>query len=459
MKNYYKILLCISLFFSFIFLNFHYALADDYDIYVDIDNDDDEDGDEDNPFNTIVEALEEADDGDEIFIKEGDYDEDLTIDKEIKIYGESVDDVLIDGQITIEENVEIEDLTIDGNVIIEGSADASFDNLVIKEADQIAIDAYEGSGEIIVKNSIIKKAGTKGFYMQAGRDIVISGCTVYDNAEEGIDLRSNVDGTISGNTVYDNGESGLEFIIGNSSLVIKNNTFKNNGSSGIAAQYYKSVDDKGKISIASNTATGNDKYGLDCNTPQGGSPSDNYWSGSLSVDKNNFKNNDDGEINDKCAVSQPTQEAQEKKQEETRQQEIVAYEKEKEEQEQKEEENRKITIAENTDELENLIEEKTELKEEIEGEVEKIRDRSGFLTFLIGTNYKAINDIEEIASGFSDYLSKFDDLNRKLIDEENQKTTEKEIDDIMSYVDEVNEVINDKYNKFSLFGWFFRIIS
>ena len=257
MKNVSKFLVLVIFLFSANFFVTHNVLADDYDIYVDADNDDDEDGGEDDPFNTIAEALAEADDGDEIFIKEGDYDENLTIDKEVAIYGDGVGDVTINGVLTIEENVTVEDLTIEGNITIKGNVDATFNNIVVTEADEIAINAYEGSGDVIVKNSVIKKSGTTGFYIQAGRNIVISGCTVYDNEEEGIDLRSNVDGTVSSNTVYDNGESGLEFIVGNSKLTIKNNTFKNNGSSGIAAQYYKSVDEEGNVSIASNTASGN----------------------------------------------------------------------------------------------------------------------------------------------------------------------------------------------------------
>ena len=453
----YLWILGILLLASFSFLN--HVQADDYDIYVDADNDGDEDGDEDDPFNTIAEALAEADDGDEIFIEKGEYNEDLTIKKEISLFGDDIEDVVIDGQITIEENTEIEELTIDGNVIVKSGADVVFNNLIIKEASKVAVEAYEGNGEIVIKNSVIKKAGTKGLYIQNGRDIVISGCTVYGNEEEGIDLRNNVDGTVSGNTVYDNGESGIEFIVGDSTLAIKNNTFKNNGSSGIAAQYYKDFDDKGEITISNNTATGNSKYGLGCNTPQGGNPGSDYWKKSISVDKNNFKSNSDGEINDNCGVTQPTQEAQKEEQEKTRQEEIDANEKEKEQQEQQEEANRKATIAENTEELDKLVARKLELKNEIEAEVEKIRDRSGFTTFFIGANYKAINNIEEIAEGFSDYLSEFDDLDRKLIEEENQEIAEEEMEDIVAYVEEVNELINEKYSKFSLFGWLFRIIS
>lgn len=455
------ILLSLALVFGFGFLVAQVD-AKDYDIYVDADASSGGDGSDDDPYKTIEKAIDEADDEDEIYIDNGDYDEDLVIDKRVKLFGEDVKDVVIEGKIEIKDNVEAQDLTIDGNVVVKSGADIIFDNLIIKDASGIAVDALAGNGEIVIKNSTIKNSGTKGVYAQRGRDVVISGCNVYDNDEEGLDLRSNVDGVVSGNNIYDNGESGLEFLVSDSSLQVKNNTLKNNGSSGIAAQFYEDYDKEGEISITGNTITGNDKYGLDCNRPQGGDPEADYWSNSITVEDNTISGNDDGSISKDCKLSQTNtaqEEAEKKKQEEERQKEIEENEQEKTTQEQIMEQNRQKTVQENEYNLNKLVASKKELKEKTDVEKEKIEGRIGLVKFFIGPNYKSINNIKEIAPGFGEHLSDFDDLDRRLIEEKNQQIAQSEMDDIMSYVEEVNELIVEEYNKFSLFGWMFKIFS
>ncbi|MCK5080965.1 MAG: right-handed parallel beta-helix repeat-containing protein [Candidatus Moranbacteria bacterium] len=462
MKIFYNFFIWLFPIFVMSFLVFGQALAKDYDIYVDADASGSEDGSEDNPYSTIFEAITKADEEDEIYIDKGEYDENIVIDKEVSLFGDDLKEVIIDGQIEIKKNVEAQNFTIDGNVIVKSGADIIFDNLVIKEASGVAVNAYAGNGEIVIKNSTIKRAGTKGIYAQKGRDIIISGCNIYSNEEEGIDLRSNVDGVVSGNNIYDNGESGIEFIVSDSGLQIKNNTVKNNGSSGIAAQYYEEFDEKGEIAITGNTISGNDKYGLDCNRPQGGDPDADYWSKSIIVTGNNFSGNDDGDMNKYCALVQAAPEVteeQKKEQEEKRQKEIEENQEEKEVQEQIMEQNRQKTVQENEQSLNKLVVSKKELKEAVAEEKEKIEGRGGLVTFFVGPNYKAINNIKEVASGFGAHLSDFDDLDRKLIEDKNHKIAQDEMDDIMIFVKEVNDLIVEKYNKFSLFGWLFKIFS
>jgi len=451
-------LLVIALIFAGFFVSDE-IFAKDYDIYVDADADSGGDGSEDDPYQTVSEAIEEADDGDDIFIEKGDYEEDIYIDKEVSLYGDDLEDVVIEGDLEIEKNVEAEEFTIEGGVVVNSGADVIFDNLIITEASGIAIDASPGNGEIVVKNSVIKKADTKGFYIQKGRDIVITGCQVYGHDEEGIDLRSNVDGTISGNTVYDNGESGLEFIVSDSSLDIENNTFKNNGSNGIAAQYYDEFDDEGEINISGNTITSNDGYGIDCNNPQGGSFDADFWSKSMSLKGNSITSNKEGVMGASCKLSQEVSEEIKEQQVEERQEDIEKEKEEKEVQEKIEEENRNKTIESNKYELKKLSESKQELKASVEAEVNKIEGRNFLMAFLIGPNYGAIENIKEVAPGFGEHLSDFDDLERKLIDDSNSQTAQEEMDDIVNYVEEINSMIVEKDSKFSLFGWAFRMLS
>ncbi len=445
------------------FFAFKGALAKSYDIYVDVDASGSEDGSEDNPYKTISKAIEEASDEDEIYIDKGEYNEDIVINKEVFLFGDDLKKVIIDGQIEITKNVEAQKFTIDGNVIVKSGADIIFDNLIIKEAAGTAIDAYSGNGEIVVKNSIIKKAGGKGFYVQRGRDIIISGCDIYDNEEEGLDLRSNVDGIISGNNIYDNGESGIELIASDSKLEIENNSIKNNGSSGIAAQYYEDFDNEGEITINGNTVSGNDKYALDCSRPQGGDWPVDYWTKSVKLSGNNLKGNDKGEINKECGLSQTidelTKEIETEAQKEAREKTIIENKNEKEIQEQIAAQNRQKTIQGNEYSLNKLVASKKELKEAVLIEKEKIEGRNGFIAFLIGPNYRAIKNIKEVALGFGEHLSDFDDLDRKLIETKNHTIAQAEMEDIVNFVEETNTLIVDKDSKFSLFGWLFAIFS
>ena len=444
------------------FLSWENVFAKDYDIYVDVDDNGSEDGSEDNPYKTVAKAIQEAEEEDEIYIEEGEYNENLVIDKEVSLFGADLKGVVIDGQIEISENVEAQDFTVDGNFVIKSDADIIFDNLIIKEAPDIAIDAYSGNGEIVVKNSTIKRSGSKGFYIQKGRDIIISNCNVYSNEEEGIDLRSNVDGTISGNNIYENGESGIELIVSDSSLEIENNVIKKNGSSGIAGQYYEDLDEEGEINLSGNTMTGNDKYGFDCSRPQGGNWNSDFWMNSVKLVGNNLTGNDKGEINKECGLTQAVikkeaTEAQIEAQKKIREEELAENEKEEELQAQITKQNRQKTVQENEYNLNKLVVSKKKLKEEVILEKEKIEGRSGLVAFLIGPNYGAINNIKEVASSFGEHQAGFDEIDRKLIETKNHKIVQTELEDIVNFVQEVNDLIVEKDSKFSLFGWVFRI--
>ncbi len=439
---------------SMVFLGFSSVSAESYDVYVDVDYDkSEEDGSDDKPYKTIVKAIEQAEEGDEIYIKEGEYEENFTIDKELSFFGEDLEEVEIEGEIKIINNFEAQDFVLEGNIVVENGADIEINNLIIKEADKIGIEAFGNSGDVIIKNSVIKKSGTKGVYVQQDREIVISGCSIYGNQEDGIDLRENVDGIISGNNIYENGKNGIRFVVADSELEIKNNSIKNNGDSGIMAKSIAESDAEGLITVFNNTSIAND-YGFSCDFSQN-KVETSYWKKSIKVDNNNFKNNDENEINKECDLIQPTQAALKKKQEEARKKEMEENQKKKEEQIAMMEQNKERTIEENKTQLNQLVEAKSQLQIEVEEQRKKIEKRGWLVSFLIGPNYGAINKIKEVAPGFGENLSQFDDLDRKLIDSENQKIAQQEMEDVINYVEEVNTLVVKRDSRFSLFGWLF----
>ena len=85
-------------------------------------------------------------------------------------------------------------------------------------------------------------------------------------------------------------------------MVISGNTIKNNKSSGIATQYYDSYGDKGELVVKDNVIKGNSNYGIKCGTPQGNGPSKAYWAKTIDVEKNEFDNNDSGNIEKRCKI-------------------------------------------------------------------------------------------------------------------------------------------------------------
>jgi hypothetical protein len=293
------VFLALASLFFFVPLSFS---ADDYDYYVDSSASSGGDGSKKEPFKNISDAIEE---GGDIFIENGDYDEKLRLKKGTKLYGKDEGKVVITGEIKMEDDTALRDLTIkdvDNPVIIDADADVEINNCTIKDFDKTGINTLTGGGKIKVVNSKIKNGGGKGFYIERGKEVELIGNEVTENEEEGIDIRSKVDGIIKNNFIVGNGESGIEVVVGNSYLTIKDNKIKKNGSSGIASQFYpdSGLSDKGDIKIENNDIEENDKYGFDCNRPQGGSPGDDYWRDSVELEGNEILGNGIQAISDYC---------------------------------------------------------------------------------------------------------------------------------------------------------------
>ncbi|MDD3498676.1 MAG: right-handed parallel beta-helix repeat-containing protein, partial [Candidatus Moranbacteria bacterium] len=269
-----------------------------YDCYVDADADSGGDGSESAPYTKISKALEEG--CREIYVKEGNYSDAITLGNDVKIRGESRDKAIIKGKITMKNGSQLEKVGIQsGGVYVDKDANAKIAEVDIKGA-ATGVETY-GKGKLTVEKTKIYGNG-KGFYIQAGKSVSIKSSEIYDNLEEGIDIRANVDGIISGNIIEDNGESGIEVILGKAELKISNNKIKNNGSSGIATQFYDHADNLGDLEINSNIISGNKNYAVDCKLPSGGSPTEGYWTNSLTLIGNTISGNKSGDFASKCKL-------------------------------------------------------------------------------------------------------------------------------------------------------------
>ena len=231
-----------------------------------------------------------------VYVKNGEYREMVELLENGKIYGESRDGVILVGEhllpiITMKNNSAVYNLTtVGGSAGILAQGQALIENCAVKEFRQKGIDAAASDSEIIIRNSEIFNGDNKGVYIQKGRRIEISGNKVHHNKGEGLDIRDHISGTISGNELYNNTESGIEFIVGGSSLDIKENNIYDNEASGITCQYYEEAPEKGNILIQANhiKAINAEEYTITVKSPSGGEGRiKNYWRDSVKILNNN----------------------------------------------------------------------------------------------------------------------------------------------------------------------------
>jgi hypothetical protein len=265
----------------------------------------DGDGSEADPFGSVKEALEEISEhgGKTILVRAGKYDEAFTLPKGVSLLGEKRDEVWIRGSVRMEHDSEVRNLSFTGrgNIIVSGNADVVIKNIHIKDVALVGIIAEVGDGKLSISDSVIEGA-RKGLYIQKGRELVIKDSEVSSNREEGLDIRNQVSGSITESRFRDNNESGIEVILGASKILIRSNTFKGNGSSGIATQFLSGEDRKGDVRIEDNGLEGSSNYGIDCRIPGGGPPAGDYFLNSLRIEGNTYKSNRKGDIAPRCKL-------------------------------------------------------------------------------------------------------------------------------------------------------------
>lgn len=457
--------------------------AKSFDYYVDESVKESGDGSEEDPFKSIKEALDEADKSDEIFISNGEYKESFTLNKSIKLFGESENGVVIIGSILMMDDTLIEDLMIKGSagpIVVESGADAKVKNCTITNFSGIGINAKEGKGKLELIDSKITGTNGKGLYIQRGKEIEIRGNLISQNGEEGLDIRSKVDGVVINNDIVNNGESGIELIIGSADLDIKDNDIEGNGSSGIATQFYKDFDKKGNVNITNNDIAGNDKYGIDCNRPHGGSPGSSYWGDSIELKGNSIDSNDEGAISDYCKFIEAVdeneeednrivetskdQESEENEKEEIKNDEINNEDSNQNEELSEEEkirieQERQKEIEENKKKIEAIKTKFSDLEKDlsfVEKGINEIIDYNNTKLFFYGVNESKINELFKKIQGSEEKLNEISTMVRLAqIDEaEDEIVFKKKIDDEELKINRQKDYLQTKQSDFSLFIFF-----
>ena len=103
-------------------------------------------------WNTIQAAIDDADDGDIIFVFEGIYMENIFVDKSINLIGEGADKVIIDGNSRLyavnllADGIRMENFTIKNG--IEAGIYTEYDNIVIKNCKITANELFGISSKV-----------------------------------------------------------------------------------------------------------------------------------------------------------------------------------------------------------------------------------------------------------------------------------------------------------------------
>lgn len=438
-----------------------------YDFYVNKDYEGEEKGTSENPFKTIEKALEKAQEKSKILVKNGTYEEQLVLKNGIEIYGEEKSKTIIKGKngstIRGNDNNVIKNITILGGssgIVFEKKG--KIQNCIIKNVRKNAIEALAGNSELEITNSQITGSG-KGAYIQSGRFVTIEKNKFFKNREEGIDLREKIKGTIHNNQIFENGEGGIEIIVGSSDVSIKNNLIKKNKSSGIATQFYSHAKKTGTIEIKNNTIANNGNYGIVCKAPSGGNPSKDYWNNSIEVTENNIERNKLKSISSSCKIIEAITEEEEKKNQ-TIEGDVTKEEANQENYDEEINKNEELSlISEKEIILNNLLNEISishEIStEKIKGEIEKIKKESKIKVFFFGISYKKIKSVKILLEKIrEDKL-----LLEKSISEIGDESPSNSTKDAIEKKEEIERILNsselflqEKENKFSLFGWILR---
>jgi len=173
-------------------------------------------------FDRIQDAIDEATSEDRIIVYEGTYEENIIIDKPISLFGEDLDLVIIDGG-------------QEGSVVTIESSNVDFSTFTIKNSGTNATDA----GIKIISSSkhcqIVENKITDcvyGLYVDRCDNTIFSQNFIYETTNATFFISSD-DNTIEHNYIYDNDQHGIFLNRSCEDNIIKNNTVNGNGWYGI----------------------------------------------------------------------------------------------------------------------------------------------------------------------------------------------------------------------------------
>ena len=174
-------------------------------------------------FPTIQAAINNAADGDAVFVYNGTYQENLVLNKSITLIGEDEAITIVDGGGV-------------GTVIYVWANNVSIINFTIRNSGF----STPMSGIFVASNYVKVKENTVannyfGIYLKNSRGNVVCNCTILDN-QIGVYLESSVDNVLESNNVTGNHDTSV-YLHYSSNNIVQRNTISGNGNYGIHLQH------------------------------------------------------------------------------------------------------------------------------------------------------------------------------------------------------------------------------
>lgn len=163
------------------------------------------------PYRYIQKAIDNARQGDTIFVYEGTYYEHIKIFKQLLLIGEDKNNTIIDGSGF-------------GDVIRISTNSLNIRGFTIQNCGDFGIELYECS-DITITGNIIRDNGG-GIQVYFSSNVLISGNTVEGSSGNGIEVRLSSQNLIYGNNIKDNGR-GCLLLYGNRNKFMQNNFINN----------------------------------------------------------------------------------------------------------------------------------------------------------------------------------------------------------------------------------------
>jgi len=258
-------------------------------IWVDEDADGKEDGSSKHPYHKIEKAMDEADKGDEIHVRNGEYHENVKIKSGVKLIGSGKYSTIIRAKndnkpaVIMKNGSKISDITVKNGyngIEVEGDGKATIEDCVIKRnrRDGIEIDKGDTSElkRVLIYKSVIKENGRAGIDSEKRR-VDLSRNEIYENKSDGVRLSSGVHAWFNNNLIRDNKGSALVATLDFSNIWIKDNQFRDSNREGIEISSYGNP---GKINIQKTKIWQNNQYGI-AKVARNTSISEDYWNKNL----------------------------------------------------------------------------------------------------------------------------------------------------------------------------------
>lgn len=242
-------------------------------LYVNDGADGKQDGSYNHPYDTIREALDKAQRGDEVRVMKGTYEENITIPGGVKLTSDrdDRDKVIIKGKsdkkptVTMGGGAELSAVTIkDGQygILVKTDDKAHIFNVTVKDAksDGIHIEnaRLEPSKSVLIDTVYIARSGKAGVFADK-RYVTIIDSTIDSNGLDGIDFQSGVRGWVENTKSRWNGGSGAKFIVDGSSVWTKSSTFRYNRHEGVEVSSFGGA---GAVGVKKANIVGNVGYGI-----------------------------------------------------------------------------------------------------------------------------------------------------------------------------------------------------